>query len=431
MSGSSKIFGNSLLSGNYNGRVIEVSFQTEQSQGSSPEYLYSILVLVEDQLLPLSFREKEKIKKGAFISFGVTEESEIEIVKIKNHAFNFDAESDLLRWRRPANNPSRMELLRTRQRILRGIREWFEEQNFLETETPTLVRAPSPEAQFFPEKTSSGYLITSPEFQMKRLLSGGFERIFQFARCFRKNESGPLHNPEFTMLEWYRTNEPLAKLMSDIEQMVKHLTETVSAQSFPEQVPLPPWPRVTVSELFKKHLDIILDGSENADRLREKAKLAGFYESKAEFNPASKLTESLDYEQMFFKLWNHFEADLGIVSPIFVYSWPLPLASLARHCPEHPGFADRVELYADGMELANGFGELTDASEQRRRFEQDLENRKAEGRSGVPLDENLLKSLEQGLPESSGMALGVDRLIMWLCGVQNIRDVICFSEDEI
>ena len=114
MSGSSKIFGNSLLSGNYNGRVIEVSFETEQSQGSSPEYLYSILVLVEDQLLPLSFREKEKIKNGALISFGVTEESEIEIVKIKNHAFNFDAESDLLRWRRPANKPSRMELLRTR-----------------------------------------------------------------------------------------------------------------------------------------------------------------------------------------------------------------------------------------------------------------------------------------------------------------------------
>ncbi len=113
----------------------------------------------------MSFREKEKIKKGAFISFGVTEESEIEIVKIKNHAFNFDAESDLLRWRRPANNPSRMELLRTRQRILRGIREWFEEQKFLETETPTLVRAPSPEAQFFPEKTSSGYLITLRNFR--------------------------------------------------------------------------------------------------------------------------------------------------------------------------------------------------------------------------------------------------------------------------
>ena len=157
MSGSSKIFGNSLLSGNYNGRVIEVSFETEQSQGSSPEYLYSILVLVEDRLLPLSFREKEKIKKGALISFGVTEESEIEIVKIKNHDFNFDTESDLLRWRHPANNVLRMELLRTRQRILRGIREWFEEQKFLETETPILVRAPNPEAQFFPEKTRSGY----------------------------------------------------------------------------------------------------------------------------------------------------------------------------------------------------------------------------------------------------------------------------------
>ena len=116
---------------------------------------------------------------------------------------------------------------------------------------------------------------------------------------------------------------------------------------------------------------------------------------------------------------------------MFVYEWPLPLASLARPCPKHTGFAERVELYVNGMELANGFGELTDATEQRRRFEQDLKNRESNGRSGVPLDEKFLKTLEQGLPESSGMALGIDRFIMWLCNAKHIRDVICFSEDEI
>ena len=109
----------------------------------------------------------------------------------------------------------------------------------------------------------------------------------------------------------------------------------------------------------------------------------------------------------------------------------MPLASLARNCPTNLGFAERVELYVNGMELANGFGELTDAAEQRRRFEQDLKNRQSEGRSTVPLDEKFLRSIQQGMPESSGMALGVDRLIMWLCDAKHIREVLCFTEDEI
>jgi len=209
-----------------------------------------------------------------------------------------------------------------------------------------------------------------------------------------------------------------------------HLRETVSDEYFSKYIPVPPWPRKTVSELFKEHLDIFLDGTETVVQLRKKVHLAG-YDKLLVDTSVSNLTDSLAYEQIFFQLWNHVEAKLVVSSPVFVHDWPMHLASLARQSSEHPGFAERVEFYADGMELANGFRELTDASEQRRRFKQDMKNRESEGREAVPLDEKFLSCLEQGLPESSGMALGIDRLIMWLCGTDNIQDVICFTEDEV
>ena len=431
MSSSSQTSSNSLLSGHCHGRVLEVICRDEKSQESIAENYKNILVLIKDHLYTLNYVGDTELSAGSLISFELGENGEVEILKTGGTAVNLEPEGDLLRWRRPAINPSRMKLLRIRQQIIHGIREWFELHDFIETETPLMVSAPSPESQFSPIKTDSGFLITSPEFQMKRLLAGGFEKIYQLARCFRKGESGPLHNPEFTMLEWYRSNEALEVLMLDIEQMVMHLSGTIAAENFPEKIPLPPWPRVTVCSLFKKHLNIILDGTESASQLRAKAQLSGHDELLIDLSTQSDLTESLAYEQIFFRLWNHIEAEFASSTPLFVYEWPLPLASLARPCPQRSGFAERVELYVNGMELANGFGELTDASEQRRRFEQDLKNRRSEGRSSMPLDEKFLKCLEQGLPESSGMAMGVDRFVMWLCGAKQIREVLCFTEDEI
>ena len=431
MSNSSQTFSNSLLSGRCHGRVLEVVCGNEKSDESISENHKNIIVLIKDQLYALNYQGDTELSAGSLISFELGENSEVVKLKTEGPTLNFEAEGDLLRWRRPAINPSRMKLLRIRQQIIHGIREWFELQDFIETETPLLVSAPSPESQFSPIKTDSGFLITSPEFQMKRLLAGGFEKIYQLARCFRKAESGPLHNPEFTMLEWYRSNEALEVLMSDIEQLVLHLSKTITAENFPVKIPLPPWQRVTVCSLFKKHLNIILDGTESASQLRAKAQLSGHDELLIDLSTQSDLTESLAYEQIFFRLWNHFEMEFSGSTPVFVYEWPMPLASLARNCPQRSGFAERVELYVNGMELANGFGELTDASEQRRRFEQDLKNRRSEGRSSMPLDEKFLKCLEQGLPESSGMAMGVDRFVMWLCGAKQIREVLCFTEDEI
>ena len=431
MSSYSQTSSNSLLSGHCHGRILEVFCRDEKPQESTSENNKNILVLIQDRLYALNYEGDTELSAGSLISFELGKNGEVKTLKTSGTAVNFDAEGDVLRWRRLAINTSRMKRLRIRQKIIHGIREWFELHKFIETETPLLVSAPSPESQISPIKTDSGFLITSPEFQMKRLLVGGFEKIYQLARCFRKSESGPLHNPEFTMLEWYRSNESLEVLMSDIEQMVMHLSLTITLANFPETIPLPPWPRVTVCSLFKKYLNIILVGTESASQLREKAQLSGHDELLVDLSSQPELTESLAYEQIFFRLWNQFETEFACSTPVFVYEWPLPLASLARNCPKRSGFVERVELYVNGMELANGFGELTDAYEQRRRFEQDLKNRNAEGRGSVPLDEKFLKSLHQGMPESSGMALGVDRLIMWLCGAKQIREVLCFTEDEI
>ena len=420
MSGSLQSPCDNLPSGNYHGRVIEQSEKSNQ-----------IIVLIKDRLFRLIMEETVKLPMGSLIFFKVNLDKKLEKIKIKNSTLNFEANGDIFRWIKLTKKPSRMEFIQTRHQIIRGIRKWFDQQNFIETETPLLVSAPSPEAQLFPVKTEKGYLITSPEYQMKRLLVGGFDKIFQITRCFRDAENSPQHNPEFTMLEWYRTYQPLEKLMTDIEQFVLHLSDSVKSNLLSKKIPLPPWPRKSVSALFKKHIGIKLDGSETSYELRKKAELSGHEKLFHDLPDSSKLTDSLAYEQTFFRLWNYIQNRFSQSTPVFVFDWPLPLASLARKNPMRKEFAERVELYVNCMELANGFAELTDPIEQRRRFEQDLKNRKSEERETVPLDKKLLKSLEQGLPECSGMALGIDRLIMWLCGTDNIQDVICFTEDEV
>ena len=368
---------------------------------------------------------------GSLIYFKVNMDKKMEKIKNGNSTLKLNLNEDTFRWIKLTKTASRMEFIQTRYKIIHGLRKWFDQQKFIETETPLLVSAPSPEVQLFPVKTDKGYLITSPEYQMKRLLVGGFDKIFQITRCFRDQENSPQHNPEFTMLEWYRTYEPLEKLMTDIEQLVLHISDSIKSNLLSKKIPIPPWQRISVSSLFKKHFGIKLDGYETANELRRKAEQSGYEKLFHDLPDTSKLTDSLAYEQTFFRLWNYIQGRFTNPNPVFVFDWPMPLASLAKKNSINPEFAERVELYVNCMELANGFAELTDPIEHRRRFEQDLENRKSEGRESVPLDNKFLKSLEQGLPECSGMALGIDRLIMWLCGSENIKDVICFTEDEV
>jgi len=431
MAKKSRSAGNSLISGAYHGRVLELIQNDKNFEKTSSKKVLNILVLVEDQVYSLKIRKNFEIFEGAFISFNVNANCLVENIKIEQIPLKFKANGDVLRWRNPSHSPSRMRILRMRHKLMSGVREWFDKNKFIETETPSIVNAPSPESQIFPVKTDSGFLITSPEFQMKRLLVGGFERIYQLARCYRRDEIGAHHNPEFTLLEWYRSWEPLEVLIDDVEQLVMHLTKKVDGKNFCKHIPSPPWPRVKVRDLFKKHLDIELEGSETAELLMDKAKKSGFGKLLQNFQKTSILTNSLAYEQIFYQLWIKIENEISSSTPLFVYEWPLMLPSLARKSCDDPRFVDRVELYVKGMELANGFEELTDLVEQRLRFEKDLKNRKAADLVPIPLDEKFLSSLEHGLPRSSGMALGIDRLIMWLCSLDHIREVMCFSNDEV
>ncbi len=346
--------------------------------------------------------------------------------------------SDALRWRAAPQGVTRMALLEQRQAIVQALRAWFAAEGFLEVETPAWVRAPSPEPVFAPvpagASAEAGWLIASPEFQLKRMLVGGFERIYRMGPVFRGGEVGAHHNPEFTLLEWYRAHADTDALADDLERLLGSLAPLAEAAAalWPDAertarlrqraavLRRRPWPRVTVRELFARHLGLELAGVTDARALREAARAARVPE--AQSLPA-------DFTGAFSALWLRVEAALP-PEPLLVGEWPAPAASLARLKPGDPSVAERLELYAGGLELANGFAELTDPAEQRRRFEADRTARAAQGLPPVPLDEAFLAALAEGMPPAAGMALGVDRLVLLLSGAESLRDVLPFAWDE-
>jgi lysyl-tRNA synthetase class 2 len=251
------------------------------------------------------------------------------------------------------------------------------------------------------------YLHTSPEYHMKRLLSSGMTRIYQLCRCYRRGEHGALHQPEFTMLEWYRAFAGSDDVMRDTEQLVAALARALYGGT---HIPAcaargaidvtPPWPRLSVREAFTRYAGAVMD-------------------------------DFVHDEEAFYRvLVDRIEPQLGRGRPVFLTRYPASMAALARVCDDDISVADRFEAYVDGIELCNGFGELTDAAEQRRRFELDRLRRAQLQRTVYPLDERLLGALADGLPPSGGNALGVDRLIMLLLGARDIAEVVAFADER-
>ena len=320
----------------------------------------------------------------------------------------------------------RLPALAARARILAALRGFFESEAFLEVETPARVPSPGQEVHLDAFAAGPGrYLITSPEYHMKRLVAAGAPRIFQTTRAFRAEESGVHHQPEFTIVEWYRADVPLSRIADDCEALL--VAAARAAGSYPA---LPgsglrldgPFERVTVADLFARHAGIELVGDESAEALAIKARAAG-----VELGAASA------YDDVFFQVFlDRIEPHIGRSRPTFVFDWPLPLAALAqaKSRPHGPPVAERFELYAGGLELANAFGELTDPTEQRRRFVEESSLRAARGKAVYPLDEKLLHALAN-MPPTSGVALGFDRVVMLVLGAPDIRDVIAFADDEI
>jgi lysyl-tRNA synthetase class 2 len=320
-----------------------------------------------------------------------------------------------------------------RAKVLRELRRYFEGQDFVEVETPARVLAPGQELHLDAIPAGEGrHLITSPEYHMKRLVAGGMERIVQFCRCFRAEEDGPFHQPEFTMIEWYRAGATLDDLMRDCESMVEiaaraagtwptvavpalrrsaYAASTLDLQS--------PFEKVSVRELLERHAGVKLRGDESATDMRDLARQAG-----------CAVSADAAWDDVFYQIFlDRIEPHLGTARPTFVFDWPQPLGALARSKPGDPLTVERFELYAGGIELANAFGELTDAVEQRRRFVAESDLRRSRGKAIYPLDEKLLAALPR-MPATSGIALGFDRLLMLVLGVAEIRDVLAFAYDE-
>ncbi|WP_168210797.1 EF-P lysine aminoacylase EpmA [Persicimonas caeni] len=337
-----------------------------------------------------------------------------------------------------ARSLSLEEAMRLRARANRQIRAFFDARDFLEVETPNWVAAPGTDVHLDPVRavyedrhgdlSVSGYLHTSPEFAMKRLLVEGLERIWQMCKVWRNGEVTPLHNPEFTLLEWYRAGEPVEAIIDDVEALTRELLgdEAMVVTDDEER-------RVDLSAPFERMtMQQVVEGACGFDLL-EALDFDALYaacEANDLLSPRSlaRAGTHRQWDELFFELQvtyiDPFLADRGAV---FVTDWPTPLAVLARKKPADPRVAERFELYVGGVELANGFGELTDPVEQHARFEHDLETRRERGLPDMPMPERFLAALERGMPASSGVAVGVDRLLMLACGAADIREVVPFA----
>ena len=328
----------------------------------------------------------------------------------------------------------KLPFLTKRSQTISSIRDFFIKNNFLEVETPALQACPGMEVhtKFFETLLESQfnddakklYLHTSPEFAMKKLLVAGLNNIFQLARVFRNAEVSSHHYPEFTMLEWYRTYSDYTAIMDDCEKLIKAAAPLCGngLMSFNSKTCNPNLPciRISVASLFEKYTaidlnKIIRDGlNPDAASFAQEATKIGIY-----------IPDNYSFDDIFFKIFmEKIEPFLGVDAPTIVYDYPLCMGALARKKPSDERFAERFELYICGLELANAFSELTDANEQKSRFLRDMELKKElYGKFCYP-DDDFLKALEYGMPESAGIALGIDRLVMLVCGADNIEDVL-------
>jgi lysyl-tRNA synthetase class 2 len=316
-------------------------------------------------------------------------------------------------WRPTAS----LESLRIRAGILAKIRAFFAEREVLEVETPLLASAPVTDLHLHAlncryrgpgaDDGRTLWLQTSPEFAMKRLLAAGSGPIFQICKAVRDGEAGRRHNPEFTILEWYRPGWDHHRLMDEVDDLLSAILGTGSGE------------RLTYGGAFERYAGVD-PHLEPDDGLRARVEALGV--------PSAG---ELGRDDLLDLLLTHvIEPKLGHCQPTLIHDYPASQAALARVRTGNPPLAERFEVFVEGLELANGYHELTDPTAQRQRFEGDLEARRAAGLPQVPIDERLLAALEHGLPECAGVALGFDRLVMLAAGTRQISEVVTFPVDR-
>jgi lysyl-tRNA synthetase class 2 len=296
------------------------------------------------------------------------------------------------------------DALAKRALIISEIRRFFNEEGYLEVETPLRIPAPAPESHIDPLPSAAWFLHTSPELCMKRLLAAGYGRIFQICHCWRAEERGKLHLPEFTMLEWYRTDTGYFGLMDECEALIRSVSAAIGQKERVvyggREISLQgPWEKITVNEAFTRYTPYSMDEALRRDLFDE-------------------------------IMVSNIEPHLGNDGPVFIHDYPASRGALARLKTDDPGVAERFELYVGGVELANAFSELTDPAEQRSRFLQEREKRLSLGKTVYPMPERFLEELAN-MPPAAGIALGLDRLVMVLLHASSIDEVVAFIPEDL
>ena len=272
-----------------------------------------------------------------------------------------------------------------RDALMRRIRAFFHERGFAEVETPIRLKVPCMELHIDVEPSGNHFLRTSPEIFHKQLLAAGHEKIFEVGKCFRRGEFGPLHHPEYTMLEWYRANADYTDVLADAKALVSDVWPACSTD----------WKTLAVSDAFMEFAGWNPIGHYDEDRF--------------DIDLVEKVEPALKQ----------------FAGPVVLIDYPIEAAALSRRKPDNPRVAERWELYINGVEIANAYSELTDPAEQRRRFEECAEQRKALGKETYPIDEAFIQALEK-MPPSGGVALGIDRLLMLVAGADSLDAVLPF-----
>lgn len=350
-------------------------------------------------------------------------------------------------------NPQLWDKYWVREKVIDAIRDYFKEQGFHEAEVPLLLPAPSTEPFLEVFETElkddqgnkwQGFLPSSPEFALKKLLAAGSGSVFTITKSFRNGEGrSSRHNPEFTILEWYRTPGNYMDIAKDFEGLMKYVAQKVRPRrntnthmttrsdlvgrdqfinyQGKEYSLKSSWERISVAEAFQKYAGIDTETMLDSERLKAKGKEKGY-----------QVTDTTTWEEMWNQIIaNEIEPKLGITGPTILYDYPVSQAALSKKKVSDPRFAERFEVFMAGLELGNCFSELTDWKEQERRCLADLAERKAHGRTEFPMDTDFIEALKMGMPETAGIAVGVDRLVALFADTPDIADTLFFPVKEL